>query len=77
MEVLKPGEICTETYILIGAFDTEIEANNQFKYLKTCFCRYMIAQVTSTQYISRLNFCYVPSQNYTNNLDIDWSKSIE
>lgn len=77
MEVLAPGEICTETYILIGTFDSEDEANNQFKYLKTRFCRYMVAQVTSTQHISKSSFCYVPVQNYTSKSDIDWSKSID
>ena len=76
MEILKPGEICTETYILVGVFDTETEANNQLKYLKTCFCRYMVAQATSTQHISKSAFCYVPSQNYASNSDIDWTKSI-
>lgn len=37
VEVLKPGQICTETYLLLSAFDTEAEANNLKEYVKTRF----------------------------------------
>ena len=37
MELLPPGHICTETYLLAGWFDTETEAANLLTYLKTRF----------------------------------------
>ena len=38
MELLKPGEICSETYLVAGAFDSKEEATNYMDYLKTQFC---------------------------------------
>ena len=65
MEILSPKEICTETYIVISALDTEVEAKNLLAYLKTKFARFMVAQVTSTQHIAKANFCYVPFQDFS------------
>lgn len=65
MEVLGPNEICTETYIVIDVFDTEVEANNLLRYLKTQFVRFMVSLVTSTQHIAKANFCYVPIQDFS------------
>ena len=65
MEILSPKEICTETYIVISALDTELEAKNLLSYLKTKFARFMVAQVTSTQHIAKSNFCYVPFQDFS------------
>ena len=39
MELLKPGEICSETYLVAGAFDSKEEATNYMDYLKTQFVR--------------------------------------
>ena len=76
MEVLSPKEVCTETYIVIGVYDSKFEVDSLAKYLKTQFVRFMVAQVTSTQHIAKANFCYVPNQNFNDSSDIDWSKSI-
>ncbi len=42
MELLKPGEICSETYLVAGAFDSKEEATNYMDYLKTQFVRFLI-----------------------------------
>lgn len=65
MEVLNPGEVCTETYIVIDAFDTEAEAKNLLKYLKTRFARFLVSQVTTTQHLSKGSFALVPIQDFT------------
>ena len=65
MEVLNPGEVCTETYIVIDAFDTEAEAKNLLKYLKTRFARFLVSQVTTTQHLSKGSFALVPIQAFT------------
>lgn len=64
LEILKPQEICTETYIVINAFDTENEAQNQLGYIKTKFARFLIMQLTSTQHITKNNYALVPLQDF-------------
>ncbi len=65
LEVAGPGKICTETYLSIGAFDTEMEAKNLQSYVQTKFVRFLILQVTSTQHLSRSSFSFVPTQDFT------------
>lgn len=60
LEILPPGAICTETYMLLRAFDNKTECVNMLNYLKTKFVRALIASVTSTQHLSKSNFRYVP-----------------
>ena len=64
-EILEPNCVCTETYLVAGAFDTQNEAENYHAYLKTRFVRYLILQVATTQHISQASFCFVPRQDYT------------
>lgn len=65
MEILPPQSVCTETYIVIDAFTTEKEAVNLLRYLKTSFVRFLVAQLTSTQHISKANFAFVPVQDFS------------
>lgn len=66
----------TETFISIGSFDTESEANACFKYIKSKFARTMLGILKITQDNNRDTWKYVPLQDFTPNSDIDWSKSI-
>ena len=52
MELLKPGEICSETYLVAGAFDSKEEATNYMDYLKTQFVRFLILQIAMTQQLT-------------------------
>lgn len=74
--VVGPGYGNTETFFSIGAFDTEEEANNLWKYLKGKFARTMLSIMKKTQMITPGTFLYVPLQDFTATSDIDWSKSI-
>ena len=76
MKVLIPKEVCTHSYFLIGVYDTEIEAYNTLKYLKTQFIRFIVMTTLSAVNLSKLVFGNVPLQNFTSSSDIDWSKSI-
>lgn len=64
-EVLPPLTICTETYIVIDAFDSEQEAANLLMYLKTRFVRFLVAQVTTTQHLAKSSFTLVPIQDFS------------
>lgn len=58
--VAGPGEICTETFVEFGPFDTKEEAMNVLSYLKTKFFRAMVAIRKQDQGASRIVYHYVP-----------------
>ena len=66
----------TETFIGIGEFDNQEEAENLLKYIKTKFARTMLGTLKITQHNLASTWKNVPLQNFTNNSDIDWSQSI-
>lgn len=65
MEILPPKTVCTETYLVIDSFKTEAEAKNLYNYLKTKLVRFLVAQLTYTQHLSKSNFAFVPIQDFT------------
>ncbi len=65
----------TETFIGIGAFDTEFEAQAALKYTKSKFARTMLGILKITQDNPRDKWSKVPIQNFTESSDIDWSQS--
>lgn len=60
MDLLPPGSVCTETYLVVDTFESKEEAINLFNYLQTTFVRFLLAQLTSTQHLSKSNFALVP-----------------
>jgi len=65
MKVLTPIDICTHSYILIGMFDSEEEAQNLQSYLKTKFVRFLVLQTISGISISKEKFRFVPLQDFS------------
>lgn len=76
-EIGKPGDSCTSSFISAGAFNSEIEAVNCAKYLKTKFLRCLVGILKITQHNPPSVWAYVPVQDFTSSSDIDWSKPIE
>lgn len=72
-----PGEIATQTFIPFGMFETRQDAENCEKYLKTKFARSLLSILKVTPSNGRKTWANVPNQDFTNNSNIDWSKSIE
>lgn len=66
----------TETFISIGAFSTEKEAEACFKYVKSKFARTMLGILKVTQNNAKPTWRYVPLQDFTSNSDIDWTQSV-
>ncbi|MGB9591026.1 MAG: Eco57I restriction-modification methylase domain-containing protein [Candidatus Kryptoniota bacterium] len=64
VRVLKPGEICTFSYITIGSFETKSEAINLRDYLYTKFARFMILQAVSSINLSKEKFMFLPIQDF-------------
>lgn len=71
-----PGVGNTETFITVGAFDTEQEAINCQKYINTKFLRALLSILKVTQDNPPATWAKVPLQDFTSNSDIDWSKSL-
>jgi hypothetical protein len=63
--VIPPGSVVTETYILLGAYDTEKEARNCFSYVITKFFRFLIAARSSGQDLARSAYSFVPIQDFS------------
>jgi site-specific DNA-methyltransferase (adenine-specific) len=58
--IAGPGTACTETYVVAGQFDTEIEAARYANYLRTRFVRFLVSLRKSTQHASRDVYSFVP-----------------
>lgn len=67
----------TETFISIGAFETETEAKACYKYVCSKFCRAMLGILKITQHNSPEKWQYVPLQDFKDNSDINWNTSIK
>ena len=58
-------DVCTHSYILIGPFENEEEANNCADYLKTKFARFLMLQAVSSIHISKQTFMFLPMQDFS------------
>ena len=65
IEILPPKTICTETYLITGAFDNIKSCENLVCYLKTKFVRFLISQLSFSQDITKDRFLFVPIQDFT------------
>ena len=61
----KPNEICTETYVAIGPFENECEANNFIEYAKTKFFRFLVLLHKPTQHLLKATYSFVPMQDFS------------
>ena len=66
----------TRTFISIGSYQTEAEAQNLLKYIKSRFCRVMLGILKVTQHNDPDKWKLIPLQDFTSSSDIDWSKSV-
>lgn len=71
-----PNTCCSETYLLIGPCENIKHADNIISYVKSKFFRFLVLLKKNTQHATNKVYEHVPLQDFTNNSDIDWSKSI-
>ncbi len=74
--VAKPGDCCSEMYIEFGPYSDENEAQNARKYFYTKFFRAVFYKNKTSQNTARDTYSDVPTQDFTTNSDINWTKSI-
>lgn len=74
----EPNSVCSQTYLVIGYNKklTEEQCKDIIKYINTKFFRYLVSIKKKTQNGPKGVYQFVPLQNFNNNSDIDWSKSI-
>ncbi len=65
MRILLPKEICTQSYLVGGVFDTQAEAENYLSYLRTAFVRILMLPTLTSQDISADKFQFVPLQDFS------------
>ena len=77
--VARPGECCSESWLVIGAFDTKEETESYKTYIFTKIVRFLLLQTVVSQNISKKNYCFIPDlgnyqDTYTDNdLCIKWN----
>ena len=76
-ELGRPDDGITQTFIGIGSFNSELEASNCMKYIKTKFARIALSTLKVTQGNKIETWENVPVQDFTNKSDISWNKSIK
>ena len=72
----SPNDGVTQTFIVVGAFSNNLEAENLLKFIYTKFCRLLLGSLKATQRNNASTWANIPLQDFTSNSDIDWSKSI-
>ena len=65
LQVLKPNEVCTETYLILGTFDTMKEAESMCTYVNTRTFRFLLLQALTSIHITKDSFCFVPIQDFS------------
>jgi site-specific DNA-methyltransferase (adenine-specific) len=60
IDVLPPGTICTETYLVIGSYDDEGKALNLIAYMKTRLFRFLVSQFMYSHHITKDSYAFVP-----------------
>jgi hypothetical protein len=65
LRTLGPNTVCTDSYLIIGKFKTEKEANNLRSYLATKFARFMLLMAVSSINLSKDKFRFVPLQDFS------------
>jgi site-specific DNA-methyltransferase (adenine-specific) len=58
--IAKPGECCTESYLVAGAFGSEAQVLSFKSYLYTKIARFLLLQTVISQDVTRKNFAFVP-----------------
>jgi len=60
IDILAPGTICTETYLVVGAYDSKKQAENLVAYMKTRLLRFLVSQFMYSHHITKDAYAFVP-----------------
>lgn len=60
VRIAKPGECCTESWLVACAFSSKAEVISFKTYLFTKIVRFLLLQTVVSQHVTREKFCFVP-----------------
>jgi len=61
----EPGTCCSETYLVIGPFDSKKQSYNVMSYIRTRFFRFLVLLSKPTQHATSKVYSLVPLQNFS------------
>ncbi|MCP9439770.1 MAG: Eco57I restriction-modification methylase domain-containing protein, partial [Nitrospira sp.] len=61
----EPGSVCTETYLVIGPFESEQEARNVCSYIACKLTRFLVMLHKPSQHATRKVYTFVPTQDFS------------
>jgi site-specific DNA-methyltransferase (adenine-specific) len=65
IDILPPGSICTETYLVVGSYEDETQALNLVDYMKTRLFRFLVSQFMYSHHITKDSYSLVPILDMT------------
>lgn len=65
IEILPPGTVCTETYLIIGNYKSKKKVLNLVNYMKTRFFRFLVSQFMYSHHITKESYSFVPIQDFS------------
>lgn len=69
IDILPPGSICTETYLVVGAYKVKKHAANLATYMKTRFFRFLVAQFMYSHHLTKSAYEFVPVLD----MSVEWT----
>ncbi|BAY52222.1 putative type III restriction system endonuclease [Thermostichus vulcanus NIES-2134] len=69
IDIIPPGTICTETYLVVGAYDSRKHAENLVAYMKTRLFRFLVSQFMYSHHITKDAYAFVPILD----MDTEWT----
>lgn len=69
IDFLPPKTICTETYLVVGAYTTKTQALNLIRYMKTRLFRFLVAQFMYSHHITKDAYSFVPVLD----MEVEWT----
>lgn len=63
--IVEPGSCCTETYLVIGPFESKQVAENVVSYMQTKLFHLLVSIVKITQNAMQKVYSFVPMQDFT------------
>jgi site-specific DNA-methyltransferase (adenine-specific) len=64
-QLLTPGEVCTDSYLVAFPNENQVLVKNFHVYLKTKFARFLILQAISSINLSKDKFNFLPMQDFS------------
>lgn len=66
IDILPPGTICTETYLVVGSYEKETHAQNLVSYMKSRLFRFLVSQFMYSHHITKESYSLVPVLDMSN-----------